>query len=836
MAEVGPDGNVWIIDWYNYIVQHNPTPVGFETGRGNAYETDLRDKVHGRVYRLVHESAEPPSPISLRDAAPEQCVAMLKNDNLLWRRHAQRLIVERGATDVVPSLIALANDPSVDAIGLNTAAIHALWTLQGLGVLDGSRHDALAAAVGALRHSSAGVRRNAVQVLPESPASVREIIATGLLQDRDAQVRLAAFLALADQPPTEDAARAIATAIVQPINSNDRWIPEAATAAAARNAESFLRSMTNSPVVPVSVSELLRIVAEHYARSEPGDAAAPLLASFAGADRSVVRPVIAGLGAGWPADRELELADETVTQLETLLQRLEPAERGQLVRLVSRWGSAQFQKYATETVEQLLAHLDDASRTTDQRLLTARELLAFQPTNAQLAAELINRVTPQLEPDLACGLIDALGQCESDEVGQLVTEKFASLTPTERAAAVAVLLSRRTWTETLLAAMDTGAIQLNELSLDQRQSLANYPDRSIRFAARRLLTRGGALPNADRQKVLESLATLAHEQGDPAAGKAVFTKVCAKCHMHSGEGSAIGPDLTGMAVHPKHELLLQIIDPNRSVESNFRTYTVVTNQGLVLSGMLASESRTAIELFNAEGEKKTVLREDIDELIASTKSLMPEGFEKQITETELRDLLEFMTQRGRYVPVDLTKAATAASDRGMFNSIDNRAERLVFENWGLQSFAGVPFNVIDPRDGRVANVLLLHSPNGEVTRRMPRTVTVPANGPAKLIHLLSGVSGWGFPYSPKGTESLIVRIQYDDDETEEHRLINGEHFADYIRVVDVPQSQLAFRLRGQQIRYLAIEPQRREPIKAIEFAKGDDRTAPVIMAVTLESP
>jgi hypothetical protein len=118
---------------------------------------------------------------------------------------------------------------------------------------------------------------------------------------------------------------------------------------------------------------------------------------------------------------------------------------------------------------------------------------------------------------------------------------------------------------------------------------------------------------------------------------------------------------------------------------------------------------------------------------------------------------------------------------------------------------------------------------------MPRSAKVTAGGPAKAIHLLSGVSGWGFPYSPKGSISLIVTLHYADGETEEHRLLNGEHFADYIRVVDVPQSQLAFRLRGQQIRYLAIQPKRTAAIDTIEFAKGSDRTAPVIMAVTLES-
>ncbi len=65
MAEVGPEGKVWVIDWYNYIVQHNPTPGGFKTGKGGAYETDLRDKTHGRIYRIVDKNGTPskiPSP------------------------------------------------------------------------------------------------------------------------------------------------------------------------------------------------------------------------------------------------------------------------------------------------------------------------------------------------------------------------------------------------------------------------------------------------------------------------------------------------------------------------------------------------------------------------------------------------------------------------------------------------------------------------------------------------------------------------------------------------------------------------------------------------------
>src|SRR5439155_3441255 len=135
MAEVGPDGNVWVIDWYNYIVQHNPTPIGFKTGKGAAYETELRDKTHGRIYRVVYDGAKPAEKMTLKDATPEKLVATLTHDNMFWRRHAQRLLVERGKYDVVPALVQLVNDQRLDEIGLNVGAIHALWTLKGRGTL-----------------------------------------------------------------------------------------------------------------------------------------------------------------------------------------------------------------------------------------------------------------------------------------------------------------------------------------------------------------------------------------------------------------------------------------------------------------------------------------------------------------------------------------------------------------------------------------------------------------------------------------------------------------------------------------------------------------------------
>jgi putative heme-binding domain-containing protein len=152
--------------------------------------------------------------------------------------------------------------------------------------------------------------------------------------------------------------------------------------------------------------------------------------------------------------------------------------------------------------------------------------------------------------------------------------------------------------------------------------------------------------------VLEEWMPLTEQEGSVAQGKAIFTKHCSLCHQHSGEGQAIGPDLTGMAVHPKHELLTHILDPNRSVEGNFRTYTVLTGDGLVLTGMLAGESKTSIELINTQGKRETLQREEIEKITASSKSLMPEGFEGQMKPA--RGSM-FLCLSGRWLPPSAPK-------------------------------------------------------------------------------------------------------------------------------------------------------------------------------------
>jgi putative membrane-bound dehydrogenase-like protein len=224
-AEVGPDGAVWVADWYSYIIQHNPTPRGFDNGKGNAYDTDLRDFTHGRLYRIGWKNAPAYTPIALSKDRPEELVATLKNTNMLWRMHAQRLLVEREGKDVVPQLVALVKNTSVDEVGLNTAAIHALWTLHGLGAITDDQ--VLEAATGALRHPSAAVRKTAVQVLPKTAKTAEALLQVDALHDTEPLVVLNSLLAFTDIPLSPAVENAVLARIDEYKEADDRWLPDA---------------------------------------------------------------------------------------------------------------------------------------------------------------------------------------------------------------------------------------------------------------------------------------------------------------------------------------------------------------------------------------------------------------------------------------------------------------------------------------------------------------------------------------------------------------------------------------------------------------------------------
>jgi uncharacterized protein len=196
---IGPDGAVWMVDWYNYVIQHNGWgQPGMVIGAGDAYVTPDRDHTHSRIYRFFPKGTKFGAMPNLTKATPSQLVEALKNDNMFWRTTAQRLLVEANSPSVLADLARLVENNTTDSLGLNVGAQHALWTMQGLGAFTNDSSPWVKWAWQALGHPARGVRMAALDVIPRTSGSLTAIKNFNQLNDPDPQIRLKTLLTLSD--------------------------------------------------------------------------------------------------------------------------------------------------------------------------------------------------------------------------------------------------------------------------------------------------------------------------------------------------------------------------------------------------------------------------------------------------------------------------------------------------------------------------------------------------------------------------------------------------------------------------------------------------------------
>jgi uncharacterized protein len=200
------------------------------------------------------------------------------------------------------------------------------------------------------------------------------------------------------------------------------------------------------------------------------------------------------------------------------------------------------------------------------------------------------------------------------------------------------LMRRPEWTLALLTAVEDNLIPRADLAAEHWSQLKQSQNRTIARRAERLST---AVGTADRQEIVQKLLPLAKEMGDAARGKEVFTANCAVCHTIQGQGGKVGPDLTGIGARDRSDILLEILDPNRSVEANYQLWTVNTRDGETYGGRLESETQTTVEILDTAGQKHVIQRKDISSLQSSATSIMPNGFEALPPE-DLKALLAFL--------------------------------------------------------------------------------------------------------------------------------------------------------------------------------------------------
>lgn len=485
-----------------------------------------------------------------------------------------------------------------------------------------------------------------------------------------------------------------------------------------------------------------------------------------------------------------------------------------------------------EKKKELLSRIGDPENAEALQALAAREAIAMGMDDATAAA-ILEKITQKSSVAMAGGLIVEMGNSNYAPLGTKLVDRWLLLPLPARKAAFPIFFRRPVWTDALLDGLYNGKIESSELSPGDIQFLLFHPDAKLAARAKLYLESRKLLPELNREKVLEQFVPALELKGEIRAGARAFELQCSHCHRFYDTGQRLGPDLSGAHLRDKLDLLTDILDPHKRIDAAYKPVAVFTKDGRLLRGIPQAKTEQYTELAVGEGRTQVVRVNEIERTMELPQSLMPIGFEK-LEAQGIADLLAYLTERPRIFPLPLAKVATISSASRLFSG-DDDAEKIVFGRWGAQVIDGVVFDVLDADGGRNKNAILLNSPKGKISAQMPKCVSVPCKSDAAKLHFLAGVAGFGFPKTPAGTVSLTVRLHYADGQTEDYTWKNGEEIADVSKDAEVPKSTQAFKLREQQLRYLSIQPKRtKDVIEKIEFVKGADETAPLIMGITVE--
>jgi putative membrane-bound dehydrogenase-like protein len=199
--------------------------------------------------------------------------------------------------------------------------------------------------------------------------------------------------------------------------------------------------------------------------------------------------------------------------------------------------------------------------------------------------------------------------------------------------------------------LQNAAMQLAQLvetkQLDQDLSeaaaaaLHSSSSRSVKEKANALFP---PAPSKDK-KPLPALAELVRMKGDVRRGKLVFhnTGTCYKCHQDNGLGREVGPDMSEIGSKLSRQALFEsILYPSAGISHNYESYVVLLDSGTSVTGIKMSETEDSITLKDADAISRTFQKDEVDEMVKQTVSLMPASLQKLMTAQDLVDVVDYM--------------------------------------------------------------------------------------------------------------------------------------------------------------------------------------------------
>jgi len=621
---VGPDGAVYIADWYDYNISHSSPK-----NRSRWYEPSRLD---GRVWRVAPPSLAPvkANAQDLSRKSSAELVELLSDRNDWYARQARRLLAERCDHSVVPALTGLALESDQERL-----ALQGLWSLYVVGALDAqlaekalaSRHEYVRAwtvrllgddrlvSPALLRQlvhlagcdSSVVVRSQLACTAKRLPASETVPIVEQLLRHDedvdDVQMPLLIWWAI------EDKAISDTDQVLRMVQAGDLWHrPLMTRFIIERLARRFLSEGTNASAAACA------ILLQHARQEKTVDLAlSGMLQALSGQKLEHVPEPLEGA------------VRETVSHESANPRAIELA-----LRLNLPGASQAAIRFA-------------AGRATpaDDRLALIKAL-GESKTPAAIDSLLALLADGSLDP-IKIAALSALGYFSDDRIPDAVLDRFSTLSARSRARSIELLCSRPSWALKLAQSIDRKTIPAETVSRDLVQRLRQYDDqRLLKLIQKNWGQIRAATPFETQGRLSAVLQTLSKGPGDAARGRQYFEKTCANCHKLHGSGAAVGPDLTG-AERKNRELLVQnIVDPSAVIRQEFMSHVALTKDGQVLTGLLAESTADTITLVDSKNQRTVLKRSDLEELKESPVSLMPEKLLDDLTDQQIRDLVAYV--------------------------------------------------------------------------------------------------------------------------------------------------------------------------------------------------
>lgn len=606
MARTGPDGSLWVADMYRHVIEH-PQWIPKEMQE----KLDLRaGKQQGRIYRIVRDKT-PLRPIPHLDRLSDsELVQVLESPNGTQRDMAHQLMVSRKDKSLVPEL-----NKMVKRGKSATARLHALCVLEGLGQVSGE------SVLTGLRDEHPGVRRHAIRIseskLNQSPAIGQQFLKLVSDQDPQIQMQLAYSLGEWNDPQAGKALARMALA-----QDGDPFLRTAILSSVRNHLDTFTTALVQQLKGKRPPTQIFNSLVAMTVSANQQDALAQIYEVVG--QRSKEKTF-----EPWQFQAVSTLLDALSRRNQSLppfYQQANPHLKSALDQLRPLFQEARVFAQAEKT--------SDANRKL-ALLLLGRGFDQQQQDFAILAALL----APQNSRQLQSAAVSALAQFGSKSTPELLIKRWKSFGPGLRVEVLNALLSRQVWVNSVLDALEQNNILASEIDASSRQILLSQKDSQLREKAKTLLA---ASVNANRAKVVEKYSSISSLKGNTDVGHQIFVKRCAVCHQLNKEGKPIGPDLSALTDKSQRALLTAILDPNRAIESKYVSYLAVTVNGLTYNGLLAAESGESITLIQNDGKSKTLLRADLDELLSTGKSLMPEGLEKEMTHQGMADVIAYL--------------------------------------------------------------------------------------------------------------------------------------------------------------------------------------------------